>query len=307
MTQSSRRSLGGNHFPAAISSGLHAAFAHVLRSTALAAFVIICTASHLSAQSVASSFVRGFSAASDASLRIYVPRGRVQIRTWARDSIHVDGTVSANANFFGSGTTAHRKLGIEPKSARDKELPEADWTITVPAAARVWLKTVEGNIDVRGTTGEIEAYAVTGRIELRDVSGVTSVESIDAPVLVERARGDLRIRGSRGDLTLQDVSGTLSASTVSGSVLLSAITATGRVETIGGAITVRDASLAGQALDLQSHAGTISIFVDPSACPLLNLSSRTGTVDKGGLTGHTRYGTLTARSFRGRIQLRSAP
>lgn len=244
--------------------------------------------------------VRGYAAAADISMRIYVPAGRVRIAVWARDSVHVKGTTGQGVTVFGGGSRTHMKFGIESRVPGDT-LPEADLEVSVPRGARVWLKMIDGRADVTGITGEIELYAVRGDITVQDVSGVTSIESIDAPVTVRRARGDLRVRGGKGAVIIDDARGTMSVATVSGPVTLTNVVADGRVETIGGAIALTATSLAGATMELQSHSGDITLALDPRRAPLLDLSSRAGPVLGTAPKGMAVNGQLSARSFKGRI------
>lgn len=248
---------------------------------------------------------RGYSTTPDVTMRLYVPAGRVRVSAWTRDSVHVRGTLSRNADMFGGGSRTHIKFGIETKIRGDTVLPYADWDVTVPAGSRLWLKMIDGNMHIGGITGELELYAVRGAIVVEGVTGVTSVESIDAPVTVKGARGDVRVRGSRGRVSLEDVRGTLSVATVSGPVSLSRIEAEGRVETIGGAIDYAGGSLVGALMELQTHSGAISLTLEPQRIPVLDLSSRAGPVLGEQLIGHAKHGQLMARSFKGRITVRT--
>lgn len=248
---------------------------------------------------------RGFAVTPDVTMRIYVPAGRIRLATWSRDSIAVSGTIGPNASFFGgAGLRTHVKFGVEAR-AGDSTMPRADLLITIPRAARVWIKMIDGEIDARGTTGELEAYVVRGRITVHDVGGVTVLESIDAPVDVERASGDLRVRGSKGGVTLRGVTGTASVATVSGPVSLTDFSAEGRVETIGGDVTLTGGPLGGATLDVQTHAGTITLGVLAARSPLLDLSSRAGPVQMPKLVQAAANGRITARSFKGRIVVRT--
>ncbi|HYW30946.1 MAG TPA: DUF4097 family beta strand repeat-containing protein [Gemmatimonas sp.] len=245
--------------------------------------------------------LRGFRVTPDVTMRIYVPAGRIRLATWARDSIAVSGSIGANASLFGGSTRTHVKFGVEARMTGDSTLPRAELTITIPRAARVWIKMIDGDIDARGTTGELEAYVVRGSIAVHDASGVIVLESIDAPVDVERTSGDLRVRGSKGRVTLRGVSGTASVATVSGLVSLADFTADGRVETIGGDVTLLGGSLGGATLDVQTHSGNIALGVMAARSPVLDVASRAGPVKLPPLVQSAANGRITARSFKGRI------
>lgn len=265
--------------------------------------VILVSLPLCAAPLAAQSAPRGFAATADVVMRIYVPKGRVTITTWTRDSIAVSGAVGANATFFGGGDRRHVKFGVEPRSPKDATLPSADFTVVVPRGARLWVKMIDGDLAVSGTTAELEAYAVRGQITVRDASGVTAIESIDAPVTARHVRGDLRVRGSKGAVVLEDISGTASVATISGPVTLTQWRADGRVETIGGDVRYAGGALPGALLDLQTHAGTITLALEPNRVPELDLLTRAGAVTGEQLKGSRANGRIVARSFKGAIEV----
>lgn len=286
-------------------SGAHARNPLLTTRTALAVLMLayaLTPSSPVRAQSVA----RGFGATSDVTMRLYVPAGALRVEAWDRDSVHVEGTLGANASLFGGGARTHIKLGVEARSTKDGTLPNADFHVFVPRRARLWIKMVDGTLSVSGVREELEAYTVRGRVEVRDVSGSISIESIDAPVTMQRASGDVRVRGSRGLVTLEQVSATLSVTTVSGGVALVRSEVEGRIESIGGGIAV-DGVKAGGTLELQSHSGTLRIAVSPRKGPVLSLSSRGGTVSDQGIRGDERNGRIVARSFKGDVLVVRTP
>lgn len=149
---------------------------------------------------------------------------------------------------------------------------------------------------------------MSGSITVRDATGVTSIESIDADVSVTSSSGDIRIRSGKARVELRDVRGTASITTVNGPVFVrGSVAPDGRIETIGGAITIEVAHLRGAALDLQTHSGPISAVVARRAVPVLDLVSRTGTVTNPARRPSAKWGRITARTFRGNIAVRVAP
>ena len=244
---------------------------------------------------------RGFRASPTVNMRIFVPAGRVRIAVWDRDSIAVNGTIGAASSMFGGGRDDYVKLGVEPLRTGDTQLAEADWLVTVPRRAHVWVKVTVGSIETVGTAGELELYAVGGNISVRQASGVISVESIDAKVQVDGVRGDLRVRGGKSPLTFHDVSGTASITSVSGNVTFSGLSPECRVETIGGDIVFDAAQQRGALAELQTHSGAIRVAIDAQRPPILELSSRSGQVTQPALTGLAAHGRVVARSFKGAV------
>lgn len=245
--------------------------------------------------------LRGFSTSATVNMRIYVPTGRVRIAVWDRDSLNVSGSTGATSSMFGGGDRDHVKLGIEPLRTGDTKMPEADWLVTVPRKAHVWVKMTTGVIETDGTAGELELYAVGGSISVKRASGVTSVESIDATVNIESTSGDIRVRGSKAPMVLHNVTGTASIATVSGKVTITGAAPECRVETIGGDIAFSVATLRGVTVELQTHSGAIDIGITEKYLPALEFTSRTGAVKQPREPGSPKQGRIIARSFKGAI------
>ena len=250
--------------------------------------------------------LRGVHATPSVNLRVFVPSGRVSIRTWDRDSIGVSGTIGAASSMFGGGRADFVKFGVEPLRSGDPNLAEAEWIVSVPRRAHVWVKMTVGSIETDSTEGELELYAVGGSIIVRRASGVVSVESIDAGVQIDGVRGDLRVRSGKAATVIHDATGTASITSVSGRVTLSGRTPECRVETIGGDIAFDASQLGGAVAELQTHSGAIKVRVDPHRPPVLELSSRSGTVSKVSAGGIAANGRVVARSFRGAVTLETS-
>lgn len=245
---------------------------------------------------------RGYAATRDVALRVYLPAGRVRLVAWDRDSVDITGTLNAGTTFFGGGARTHVKFGAESQGSAS--LPGGDIVVSVPRGARAWVKSTTAIIDVQGVRGELELYAVGGSIAVRDAGGVISVESIDAPVTISRSSGEVRVRGGKGRLRLDAVTGTVSVTSVSGAVeLVGPRAPEARVETIGGAVRVDYGAYGGATLELQSHAGDITVVVDRTKRPLLELTSRLGRMPKPTPAGDRTEGRIVARSFRGGINV----
>lgn len=246
---------------------------------------------------------RGFKVSRTVNMRAYLPAGSITIRTWDRDSVHVAGTMTAGAEFFGGSSGDHMKFGVDVMRTGDSRLPSGILTVTIPRAAQLWVKMTNGTIDAEGTQGTLELYTVGGSVTVRRASGVLSVETIDAAITVEQSHGDIRLRGGKAPVALRDVLGTASVATVSGAVTISGASPECRVETIGGDIIWHSTALRGATAELQTHSGTMRVDVNPRTMPQLDLSSRTGKVTPHATTGSPKEGRIVARSFRGAINV----
>jgi DUF4097 and DUF4098 domain-containing protein YvlB len=263
------------------------------------ALLLAIVAAPLSAQ-----LPKGYHVTPDVSMRIWVPTGKVRVDTWDRDSIRVTGKLGRNSHYFGGGSGRGAKLGIEADNPKDTAMPSGDIVVTVPRKAHVWIKMTDGDITVTNTAGELEVYAVTGSVMVQDAAGVTSVEAIDASVVLAGVNGDVRVRGGGGKVQLSDIHGTLSASTVSGNVEMSGKGfQDSQVETINGAIVIRGTVMPDALLDLETHSGPITLVLDRAVLPALALSSRAGVIKNPLGISKGSNGQITARSFKGNINV----
>ena len=240
----------------------------------------------------------------DVSMRIWVPEGTVRVEVWDRDSVRVTGSVVRGAHFFGGGSGQSAKFGVEWDDHNRTALPHGEFVVTVPRKAHVWVKMTNGTVTATGTAGEFEAITVSGSIAVQDAKGVVSVETIDATVTLARIAGEVRARGGSGPVILKQIDGTLTVATVSGSVdLTGSAMQDARIETIGGRVTVRGTVAHDALLDLETHSGTVSLYVDRGAVPSLALSSRGGVVKNPVGAGNATSGKIAARSFKGDVNV----
>lgn len=237
-------------------------------------------------------------------MRIWVPEGKLRVETWDRDSIRVSGKVGRGAHFFGGGSGRSAKVGIEWDDHSNTVLPHGELVVTVPRMAHVWVKMTDGEMIAINTAGELDVITVTGSVTVQDAQGVVSVETIDAAVTLAGITGEVRVRSGGGRITLKQIHGTLTAATVSGAVdLAGVVMQDARIETIGGGITVRGSVAHAALLELETHGGAITLYVDRLAVPSLALASRAGAVKNPLGAGNTSTGKITAHSFKGDINV----
>lgn len=268
----------------------------------------LCAALMLAAAPAAAqtAISRGWAAAPEVALRIWVPTGQVELEAWDRDSIDVAGSAARGSSFFGGVGTDGRgaKLGVESLKRDDPTLPGGTLRVRVPRRARVAIKMTEGRVTAVGTTGSLEVLTVTGDVTVRQASGSVTVETIDATVRISATQGAVRVRNGGGIVTLADVEGSMTLTTVGGNITVDGPkVGDGRLETIGGSITVRGTLRPDARLDLQSHDGSITLALDRLALPRLDLATRGGILRNGLGLGNSRFGEIVGRSFKGGINV----
>ena len=268
------------------------------------ALVFLCAPAPIAAQASVS---RAYVVLPTVSMRIWVPAGSVRVETWERDSIRVQGTTAKSTHFFGAGSGAGAKFGVENDDPAMDAPAHGDLVVTVPRRAHSWVKMTDGQVVAAGTAGQLDVITVTGSIAIQDAQGVVSVETIDANTTITRAAGEIRARSGGGRITLADIRGTLTAVTVGGAIdLTGQALEDSRLETIDGPITVHATVAPEAVLDLETHSGAITLYLDRKALPSLDLASRAGAVKNPLGAGTSTGGRIVARSFKGNINVTAA-
>lgn len=256
----------------------------------IAGIVLICAwpASH-AAQNVEESAPF----ASGGRLEVSIVSGSVKVRGWNRETIQVSGRLSsdddrlrfdvADSDAFVTVYEERERRGNRHKRKQDGD---AHLVINVPAATRVAVHTVSGDIEVGDTTGLQRLESVSGDIksQLRAREGtfrtVSGEIDIDADETLERlavhsVSGDADINGAGGELRLETVSGDfdvvanrfsrLQVTTVNGDFEIEGELIKGgdvSIESVNGDIRLATRSLYDTEFDLESFNGSISRIFD---------------------------------------------
>ena len=243
--------------------------------------------------------------------------GSIRVIGWDKDSISVSGSASAGAKFYMGGSPPGVKLGLESDQSSAGET--ADLVIHVPVRARLWLRTTDGDVDVRDFNGELDVGAVNSRVRVKGALKQANVETMAGDVDCTASPDYLRIRTATGRVTWTGSSDDVGILTVSG-----AITATGgtvirgRFESVTGDIRFAGGTPRTGSLAFDTHSGDIALSLtkgieseitvdavrfdllgtrEMSGLPQDKRASTTKFIGKNGMSG----ATIIARSFKGKI------
>lgn len=172
---------------------------------------------------------------------------------------------------------------VYPRTTGSRSLSaNVDYTITVPAAAAVSVKTVSGDVSVNGVRGEVRAETVSGDVDVVATPNLAIAKTVS---------GDVRARdiGAETSLMLSTVSGTviatalkvrtLEAGSVSGGVELSNLQVERlQAKTVSGGIMF-DGSLArGGRYEFNAHSGDVRIALTNPTGFELDASTFSGSI-----------------------------
>jgi len=160
--------------------------------------------------------------------------GRVEVSTWNEPQVRIEADKAASNRSI----LRRIEVQIEGEGSRVRvhtRYPHAPWflggggtveyRITVPADARVEVKTVNGRVEIEGVAGAVRASTTNGAVEVKDAGGAIVASCVNGSVTAgyrsRPADADTRLSTTNGSVTLslpEGTGGRLEARTVNGSV-----------------------------------------------------------------------------------------
>jgi len=287
-----------------------------MRMVRTAVFLAVAASSSLGAQTKIN---RGLPLNADGAIRIYNSVGSVRVVGWNRDSVAIRGVLGKGTTLHMGGGGAGMKMFVEGTDERNPA--PANIEVSVPARAKVWVKTATADIEVTGVTGSLDLYVVGGRITVNGSPADVNAEAIDGSIRVVGSPGWMRAKSASGDVTLDGSSADVTISTVSGKIDADG---TGfdkaKFETVTGSIRFAGSFRRGGLVNFDTHSGSVEVGLSSGspadfdvvsiAGPITNKLTSTrpaaGRYGRGAelITSSANGGTrVQIRSFKGPISL----
>jgi DUF4097 and DUF4098 domain-containing protein YvlB len=172
--------------------------------------------------------------------------------------------------------------------------PRVDYRVRVPLRTATRVLSRSGAVQISHIEAVVHTEARSGRLGVDDVRGDVTIVSRSGSVLVERVAGDVVAEARSGKIRLADVQGRASLEASSGSIELDGIGGDVRIIARSGGITIDDVGgkvyarthaggvrLRGAIrddVDIEAHAGAITLAVDPSLPFFIDAESHAGSV-----------------------------
>jgi DUF4097 and DUF4098 domain-containing protein YvlB len=219
-------------------------------------------------------------ASPDVALRIYWPAGTLRVTAWTKDTVAVSGYVDpALGRFFFGGVLAGMKLGVEaPETAATQGSAVLD--VSVPSGARIWIKSVNGDIEVNDVTGTVEVFTVGGQLRVSGSPSVVTAESMDGNIELVVQSPDATARTASGTVVLRGVIRNATASSISGPLFIGmeGKIARARFETVSGEIAFKGDLDPDGSLEAESHSGDIELRLPERLGATYDLAAYSGPV-----------------------------
>jgi len=213
--------------------------------------------------------------APDGTVDLTLISGTIRVTAWARSQARVVATTERGNIIASYGAS---RLSLETRSQRGR-LGDTRYEVTVPAGARVMMRTVSGEVTAAGVRGDIEAHTVSGDIDVRDAGGRLDVQSVSGEIDVAGVRGDVDAHSVSGDVMITGASAGVDAETVSGEI---GITSTGgavRTTSVSGSIDYAGPLRSGVRYGFTSHSGSIRLVLPLDASARLSVETFSGSFD----------------------------
>jgi len=174
----------------------------------------------------------------DASLRIRVPAGRVDIEMLDGEETRVelssDAAVEEAATIKVRGSEVIVDIDEKRIFGFIRTAPDVDIRVTCPEGTRIEVKSVSADVDVHGLAGTTDVKSVSGDVELERVDGDLVVKSVSGDVSAEKVTGRTTLQTISGDVRVDHAGGAVTAQTVSGDQHVGAV--------VQGSVTLKSVS-----------------------------------------------------------------
>lgn len=169
-----------------------------------------------------------------------------------------------------------------------------DYHVRVPRKTAVRVLSQSGSVQILHTEGVVHTEARSGKLGIEDITGNVTVVARSGSVQIEDVRGDVTVEARSGRLRVRRVQGGVQTDSRSGSVEVEGVAGTARIIASAGSVSASDVegkllirSRAGsvryrgrilQDADIEAHAGSITLAVDPDFPFFIDAESSVGSV-----------------------------
>lgn len=248
-------------------------------------------------------------ASRDVAVDVTNTKGSVEVLAWEQAVVEVTGKLGSDSDVLEfSGTEDRLTIRVTNPSKRPKE---ASLVVRVPfgaavrvecVSAKIEVEDVEGDLDLRTVSGKVEALETAGRVRAETVSGSLEVEGRPTSVEAKTVSGKVDIlaassaplRSAPDDPEkVRTRMERIAASTVSGNIDIESIEVELlQCETVSGSIDFIGAIAPNGEAELQTHSGSIELFLPADSPVSLDLNSFSGGIQSefGGNVNEPKFG-----------------
>ena len=246
--------------------------------------------------------------------------GDVVVTGTTRQEARIRGVTERNTRWRVSSS----RITIEAESYRGRS-GDSQYEITVPEGARVILRSMNGDLTVRGVKGEADLHTNNGDVTVVDAVGRVEMVTLSGDVTGTRIRGAVDATSLNGTVALTDVEGSsIAAESTSGSLeLMNVVSPDIEMSTVSGEVDFSGPLNPKGRYSFTSHSGTVTLTIPTSTSARFSIETFNGEIDsdfpytlqpnrdrRNGQRLEFNVGTgearVTAESFSGGVVIRRA-
>ena len=183
--------------------------------------------------------------------------GEIVVRTWDQDAVRIQAMHSERDQIDIKSTES--TLSVRGRATRGPT-HLIDFELTVPAWIKLDLSGTYTDVSVEGVASEVAVKTVEGEIRVRGGAEFISLKSVEGKVTLEQGRGRIEVHSVSEAVQIRDCSGEISADTVDGDIQLQRIDSDRvDVSTVDGDLVYEGAIHDQGRYRFSSHDGDITV------------------------------------------------
>jgi DUF4097 and DUF4098 domain-containing protein YvlB len=257
-------------------------------------------------------FAKTEAIAGDGKVDIRNVSGDVEVKTWDRDEVKIDGMKTSRASSMEKAKENAAKVKIDVKRANGvlmictiypkpsvKGLSvSVDFKVMIPSQATINARTVSGDVALEKIGGKATAETKSGDVTVLGARNGAKAETVSGDVLVEDVENGAYCKTASGNVDAKDVSGNADLNCVSGDVTAENIRGDVEADTVSGSVKLMDISgadvvkgktMSGNAIyygeinptgrySLEAHSGRVEMAIPSNSAFDLTASTFSGSI-----------------------------
>jgi hypothetical protein len=202
--------------------------------------------------------------------------GDITVTGWNRNEARVRATSERGVL---RGRFSRGRISLEADMSRGRN--ESTYEVMVPEGVRVVVRSMSGDLTVRGVKGPVNAHTNNGDVTVTDAAERIDMGSLSGDVTGTGLRGSVEATSLSGEVRLTDVEGrSVRAESTSGDIVLNGVRSPDiDGSTVSGEVSFTGPLEAGGMYAFQSHSGEVTLRVPANTSARFAIETFSGTLD----------------------------
>jgi hypothetical protein len=217
-----------------------------------------------------------FAFSRDGTVDLTTFHGDITVTGWNRNEARVRATSERG---FVRGRFTRNRISVDADMSRGRN--QSTYEVMVPEGVRVVVRSMSGDLTVRGVKGAVDAHTNNGDVTVTDAAQRIEMGTLSGDVTGSGLRGSVDATSLNGELRLTDVEGrSIQAESTSGDIILQDVRSPDvEASTVSGRVSFTGPLAAGGTYGFQSHSGEVTLRVPPNTSARFGIETFSGTLD----------------------------